>query len=107
LPVGDVMRAERDVYILETRGAMYSEPAFYCPETEADPAKMVGMGFAEEMEWLAEAYRACHDRLMAEGANFSAYGLPDIVGDVADLRAALGIDQVDVYGVSYGTPPTM
>ncbi|MCL4864011.1 MAG: alpha/beta fold hydrolase, partial [Caldilineaceae bacterium] len=107
LPVGDVMRAERDVYLLETRGAMYSEPAFYCPETEADAAERVGMGFAEEMEWLAEAYRACHDRLVAEGANFSAYGLPDIAGDVADLRAALGIDQVNVYGVSYGTPPAM
>ncbi|MBV7331550.1 alpha/beta hydrolase [Chloroflexi bacterium TSY] len=105
LPVGEAMRAERDVFILEPRGAMYSQPGFYCPEMEADPAEQVGMSMAEEVAWSLDAYRACHDRLIAEGVNFSAYGILDIAEDVADLRTALGVDEVNVYGVSYGTPP--
>ncbi|RIK38493.1 MAG: hypothetical protein DCC55_20950 [Chloroflexi bacterium] len=105
LPVGDVMRAERDVYIVQPRGAMHSEPAFYCPEMETDWMKMVDMSFAEVMAWNADAYRACHDRLVAQGVNFSAYNSVEIAGDVADLRTALGFDEMNVYGVSYGTTP--
>ncbi|MCB0111594.1 MAG: alpha/beta fold hydrolase, partial [Caldilineaceae bacterium] len=106
-PAAEAWRAERDVFALETRGAMYSEPAFYCPETEADWSEFVGMSMAEEVAWTAEAYRACHDRLLAGGVNFSAYGFLDIAGDIADLRSALGFEKVNVYGVSYGTTPAM
>ena len=86
---------------------MSSEPAFYCPETETDVAEFVGMTMAEEVAWTEDAYRACHDRLVEEGVNFSAYGFLDIAGDVADLRTALGADEMNVYGVSYGTTPAM
>lgn len=106
-PAAEAWRAERDVYGLETRGAMYAEPAFYCPETEADESIFVGMNMAEEVAWTEEAYRACHDRLVDENANLSAYGFLEIASDIADLRTALGLDVVNVYGVSYGTTPAM
>jgi pimeloyl-ACP methyl ester carboxylesterase len=107
MPAGEMMRADRDVYVLETRGAMYSQPAFYCPETQADVGELVTMTMAEEQAWTSDAYRACHDRLVAEGVNLSSYGFLEIAGDVADLRTALGVDEVNVYGVSYGTTPAM
>ncbi len=107
LPVGNVMRAERDVYILEPRGAMYSEPGFYCPEMETDWSKFLDMTMAEEAAWSEEAYRACYARLSEAGVNFASYGFLDIARDVVDLSVALGIDQVNVYGVSYGTTPAM
>ncbi len=47
LPFGEAMRQDRDVYLLETRGAMSSEPAFYCTETEVDVAELVGMSMAD------------------------------------------------------------
>ncbi len=107
LPFGAAMRQDRDVYLLETRGAMSSQPAFYCPEAEAEIADFVGKTMAEEASGTNDAYRACHDRLVAEGANLSNYGFLDIAGDVVDLHTALGVDEINVYGVSYGTTPAM
>ncbi|MFZ1768464.1 MAG: hypothetical protein WAU00_04655, partial [Caldilinea sp.] len=51
LPFGAAMRQDRDVYLLETRGAMSSQPAFYCPEAEAEIADFVGKTMAEEASW--------------------------------------------------------
>lgn len=106
-PISEVMRAEHDLYILETRGAMMSEPGLYCPETEADWAPMVEMTMAEEAAVRREQFIACHDRLVAENVNLSAYGYWDIAQDVADLAAALEFDSVNIYGVSAGTPAAM
>jgi pimeloyl-ACP methyl ester carboxylesterase len=68
---------------------------------------MVGMSMAEDVAWSAAAYRACHDRLVSEGANLSAYSFIEITHDVAAFSAALGYDKIVLYGVSYGTTPAM
>lgn len=106
-PIADVMRADRDVIMIEHRGANYSEPAFYCPEMEADLADLAEMRFTEESAWSVAAYRACGERLAKEGHNLSVYGPLDAAADIADLRVAMGYDQVNIYGVSAGTLPTM
>ncbi len=93
--------------MLEHRGANYSEPAFYCTEMEATEAELAGLSMAEEVAWSAEAYRACHDRLVAEGHNLSNYSAVEAAADVADLRVAMGYDEINVYGVSYGTLPVL
>jgi hypothetical protein len=72
-PVAEVMRANRDVLMIEHRGANYSEPAFYCPEMEADLADLAGMSFAEEIAWSGAAYQACGERLAQEGHNLSLF----------------------------------
>src|SRR4051794_21085300 len=46
-----------------------------------------------------DAARACGESL---GAASDRYGSGDVADDVDDVRAALGIDQIDYYGVSYG-----
>src|SRR4051794_5224184 len=46
-----------------------------------------------------DAARACGASL---GAAAYRYGSGDVADDVDDVRAALGIDKVDYYGVSYG-----
>ena len=102
--MSEVMRAERDLYILETRGAMSSEPGLYCPETVVDWAPMVEMTMAEEAEVRLAQFLACHERLVAEGINLSAYGYLDIAHDVADLAAVLDLETVNICGVSAGTP---
>lgn len=106
-PVGETMRANRDVIMLEQRGANYSEPAFYCPEMEADLAAVAGMSFAEEIQWSQAAVRACYDRLRQEGQQLAAYSALAGAADVADLRIALGYDAVNIYGVSYGALPAL
>ena len=46
-----------------------------------------------------DAARACGTSL---GAASDRYGSGDVADDVDDVRAALGVDKVDYYGVSYG-----
>ena len=106
-PYASAFRAERDNIYLEYRGSNFSEPAFYCPEMEADVAELAGMSFSEEIEWSAAAIQACAERTAKEGHNLSAYNPLDAAADLADLRIALGYDEVNVYGVSYGTVLSM
>lgn len=106
-PIADVMRAERDVIMIEHRGANYSEPAFYCPEMEADLADLAEMRFTEESAWSIAAYQACGERLAQAGHNLSVYGPLDAAADIADLRVAMGYDQINIYTASYGTLPTL
>jgi pimeloyl-ACP methyl ester carboxylesterase len=40
---------------------------------------------------------------LVEGVNLAAYNTAENAADVNDLRLALGYDQVNLYGVSYGT----
>ncbi|MFN8495843.1 MAG: alpha/beta fold hydrolase [Caldilineaceae bacterium] len=101
------LRAERDNIMLEHRGTNYSEPALYCPETKANVADLVGMSFAEEVEWSGAALRACAERLQKAGWNLSSYNAQEAAADVMDLRVALGYPTINVLGVSYGTLPAM
>jgi pimeloyl-ACP methyl ester carboxylesterase len=50
-----------------------------------------------------EAMLRCRDRLIQEGIDLSAYNSAASAADVNDLRIALGYDQVNLYGVSYGS----
>jgi len=106
-PVGAMMRGNRDVIMLEQRGANYSEPAFYCPEMQSNLSTLAGLSFAEEIKWSQAAYRACYDRLVKEGQQLAAYSALEGAADVADLRIALGYANVNVYGISYGTLPAL
>ncbi|MFD6986580.1 alpha/beta hydrolase, partial [Streptomyces sp. NPDC059956] len=50
-----------------------------------------------------EATKACRDKLAARGIDLSAYNDTESAADYADLRTALGIEQWNLYGISYGT----
>ena len=50
-----------------------------------------------------QALRACHDRLVREGVNLNAYTTIQNAADVHDLVRALGYQQVNLYGTSYGS----
>ena len=52
---------------------------------------------------MGDALQACYDRLAADGVDLSAYTSSASAADLADLRRALGYDQWNLYGVSYGS----
>ncbi|MEZ4667916.1 MAG: alpha/beta fold hydrolase [Anaerolineae bacterium] len=79
---------DRDLILLDQRGTGYSQPSLNCPEVEN----------SED-----DATQACHDRLVSEGVNLQAYNSAENAADVADLRVALGYDEWNLYGISYGT----
>jgi pimeloyl-ACP methyl ester carboxylesterase len=79
---------DRDLILFDQRGTGYSLPTLNCPEVEQGDEN---------------GTQACHDRLMSEGVNLQAYNSAENAADVADLRVALGYDQWNLYGISYGT----
>ncbi len=79
---------DRNLILLDQRGTGYSLPSLNCPEKEDN---------------ADDATQACHDRLVSEGIDLQAYNSAENAADVADLRSALGYDEWNLYGVSYGT----
>lgn len=94
----------RDFIIFDQRGVGLSEPALECPEwkatlfdllDETDPEVAMQAGF--------DGLMACRDRLVAEGHSLSVYNTQQNAADVDAIRQALGYEQVNLLGGSYGS----
>lgn len=102
----------QDVVLFDQRGTGYSEPGLYCstdvpptsggatpPADAPDPADIVDeatLSFADEAA-------ACRETFDDQGIDLEAYTTAENAADVDDIRAALGHDQVDLLGISYGS----
>ncbi len=99
------LNKDRDVVILNQRGAYLSRPALTCPSIDNFTHELLGFRFysaATKRAHLA-ATEACHRRLTALGGNLATYNTSENAADFADLRNALGYARWNVVGVSYGT----
>src|SRR5262249_43925743 len=98
------LNAKRDLIIMDQRGTLFSEPALLCPEVDRFRARLVGLPYDAPSTGLVhvEATLACRRRLAATGVDLSGFNSTQSAADFADLRVALGIEQWNVYGVSYG-----
>jgi pimeloyl-ACP methyl ester carboxylesterase len=99
------LKKRRDLIFLDPRGVGYSEPSLDCPEVVESFHEILGREHrsAEWVDTIVEANLACQQRLLAAGIDLSAYNSAEMAADVNDLRAALGYEKVNLYGVSYGT----
>jgi pimeloyl-ACP methyl ester carboxylesterase len=98
------MNAEREVIFVNQRSGLHDEPHLACPELDAFDAQAVELVYQDRATAALDsaAIAACRNRLAATGANLLAFGTLANAADFADLRVALGIEQWNVYGVSYG-----
>ena len=104
-----VLEAGRDLILFDQRGVGVSKPALDCPNADAlvrdlsnrardgNPASKQEAG-----DLTFDAYLACSENL-ARVADLTAYNSAASAADVNDLRLALGYDQINLWGVSYGT----
>lgn len=97
--------ADRDVIFLDQRGSWKSDPLLACPEIDEFLATWIGLNTFDPATATAsgEAAAACRERIVAEGWDPADYNTTENAADIADLRVALGIDEWNVYGVSYGS----
>ncbi len=94
----------RDVVLIDQRGVGFSEPRLDCPEVDAAQLELFQQPDPDVLaEGQATAALACHARLVAEGHDLGAYTSAAGAADVADLVRVLGYQQVNLYGISYGT----
>ena len=96
---------QRDVIVVDQRGSGYSEPVLTCPEGVAAAYDVLDEPLTDEEaeRRVTAGYAACRDRLINDGIDLSAYNTTENGADVTDLMDALGYEQYNLFGVSYGT----
>jgi pimeloyl-ACP methyl ester carboxylesterase len=98
-------RLDRDIVLFDQRGTLYSEPSLVCEEQWELVERTIEQRLTyEEADRLSlEAVTACRRRLERERIDVSAFNSVENAADVAALARALGYEQINLYGVSYGT----
>ena len=82
---------DRDVIMLDQRGAGFAIPALKCPEqNESSLSHSAGQ-------------KLCRDRLERSGLDLAAFNSTESAADINDLRLALGYERIYLLGQSYGT----
>lgn len=99
------LNAERDVILTDQRGTHFAQPLLACSEYDQALNDDVSIPFLSEeaVKNDVDATKVCRDRMAAEGWDVASYNTTENAQDIADLRVALGIDQWNMYGVSYGS----
>lgn len=96
---------ERDVVLLDQRGAPTAIPTLDCPELYGMPWEVQDRGLDEAaaLELGRQVLGDCVESVRAEGIDLSQYNSVRIAADVDAARQALGYDQIVYYGASYGS----
>ncbi|HRQ42316.1 MAG TPA: alpha/beta fold hydrolase [Chloroflexota bacterium] len=97
--------ANHALIMFDQRGTGYSEPSLACPEYTDLSYELIEQDISPEEagQQSIETLLACRDRLADEGVNLAAYNSAASAADLHDLRLALGYEEWNVWGVSYGT----
>lgn len=95
----------RDFIIFDQRGTGFSQPRLGCPEYDNMRYDTLDDALSRQdlAELTIEAMRVCQARLESRGIDLSAYNSASNARDLDELRQALGYEQWNLYGISYGT----
>ncbi len=102
MPESSVAR-DRDLVIFNQRGTLYAEPNLLCTEVFEARPELLPLSPAEATQREVELITECYRRLQAEGVNLSAFNSLENAADIDAIREALGYENINFYGVSYGT----
>jgi pimeloyl-ACP methyl ester carboxylesterase len=99
------LNQDQNLIVLAQRGTLDAKPALLCPEIDAFDAKAISLAYSAPSTGALHvaATKACHDRLVSEGVDLSAYNSLENIEDFVDLRKALGVTKWSLFGTSYGT----
>jgi pimeloyl-ACP methyl ester carboxylesterase len=95
----------RDYVLWDQRGTGFSSPNLDCTETNDAVWEVFSTTDepVEEYALIEESLRACRERITADGTDLDGYDTTQNAADLADLRVALGIDEWNLRGISYGS----
>jgi pimeloyl-ACP methyl ester carboxylesterase len=97
--------AEREIVLVEQRGTRYSTPFLRCEEMSQLKLDLLDENLADEEEQARglAAWTACRERFVESGVDLAAYNSVENATDIVAVTDALGYDQVNLYGGSYGS----
>lgn len=101
----DLGGGRRDVVTFDQRGTGRSTPSLDCPGFEDVVWDLLAADRpgAEETELVHDALAGCAADLRAAGVDLDDFDTPTTADDADDVRRALGYDEWNLFGVSYGT----
>ncbi|MGF1668623.1 MAG: alpha/beta hydrolase, partial [Acidimicrobiia bacterium] len=103
LTTGAQAASGRDIVIFNQRGTSFATPDLSCTESFDAAAELLEADDEEAERLAMAAVIECRHRLAAEGVDLSAFNSVENAADIPVLASALGYQQIDFYGVSYGT----
>lgn len=92
----ELVAIDQDWIYFDQRGGGVASPTLDCGVVALNDAGPLSDAAAQQLI-------ACGQRLKASGVDLSRYNAEEVVKDIQDLRKTLGLKQVDLFGVSYGT----
>ncbi|MDX2141676.1 MAG: alpha/beta fold hydrolase [Chloroflexota bacterium] len=92
---GLLLVRDRDWIVVDQRGTGYSVPRLDC--------NIFGIARLASTTALMEASSVCYERYNAAGIDLNGYTTAENAADIAALREAMGHDEWNLFGVSYGT----
>ena len=95
----------QDLIVLSQRGTLDATPALLCPEIDKFNAEAVSLVYDAPSTGTLHvaATKACHDRLVSDGVDLSAYNTFENIADFMDLKRLLKVHKWSIFGTSYGT----
>ncbi|PWB75201.1 MAG: hypothetical protein C3F07_05995 [Anaerolineales bacterium] len=96
---------DRDFIVFDPRGVGLSKPTLDCDEIrQTYISDLQGKLPADQkISYYEGALLVCKNRLQSAGVNLSAYTSTQMATDAVDILTALGYQQANLYGISYGT----
>lgn len=101
-PIFLALRAVADVIALDQRGVGWSNQLPRCRAPAAMPTAPV-LGEASLTAYYRQTLTQCVGQWRAAGASINGYTTVQSADDVEDLRRALGVPRINLWGISYGT----
>lgn len=100
--VFDQVRRETDVLLFDQRGTGLSEPPPPCPYVQRFDDS-TPLGREDALAALSHTAARCITHWREKGVDLAAYTTAESADDLEDLRRALGVPRISLWGMSYGT----
>ena len=92
-----------DVIAVDQRGTGFSRPNLAEPTFEFTLPLDRAVGRDETVAALADAWRRCCEHWTRQGVDLSSYDTVESARDLDEVRAALGLERIVLFGSSYGS----
>jgi pimeloyl-ACP methyl ester carboxylesterase len=95
----------RDLILIDNRGVGTANPRLDCNEIEAAAKSLLEKKLERDklVRLIKTSYASCKQRLESQGIDLGQYQLINAAKDLEQLRLALGIEQLNIYGASYAS----
>lgn len=103
-PAWKLIREKHDLVFFDYRGTGFSQPDLCSYLMDSlDNFRKTNPSMEEYFKRETDLFRECASVLKRDSIDITSFTSPQVAADAEAIRAALGIEKWNLYGVSYGT----